>query len=210
MKACGIQSLGQEDAVFPEEAVSGLGIDSYTLKDIEDAIRTPLRDYRDQFDGALLKSDVLEIDDLQIGDELYGTVRNVVAFGAFVDIGLHSDGLVHITRMSRQRVEDPSTILSVGDVIKVWVVEIDKEKERVGLEPPFSRGAHSAGRPRGRIETEVRAEVRTEDPEKGITAAAALAAMAETAIGRAIMTRDLPAWQMPTQSFWRNSERNTR
>ena len=133
MKACGIQSLGQEDAVFPEEAVSNLGIDSYTLKDIEDAIRTPLRDYRDQFDGALLKSDVLEIDDLQIGDELYGTVRNVVAFGAFVDIGLHSDGLVHITRMSRQRVEDPSTILSVGDVIKVWVVEIDKEKERVGL-----------------------------------------------------------------------------
>ena len=113
--------------------MSGLGIDSYTLKDIEDAIRTPLRDYRDQFDGALLKSDVLEIDDLQIGDELYGTVRNVVAFGAFVDIGLHSDGLVHITRMSLQRVEDPSTILSVGDVIKVWVVEIDKEKERVGL-----------------------------------------------------------------------------
>lgn len=133
MKACGIEGLGQEDAVFPEEAVSSLGIDSYTLKDIEDAIRTPLRDYRDQFDGALLKSDVLEIDDLQIGDELYGTVRNVVAFGAFVDIGLHSDGLVHITRMSRQRVDDPSTILSVGDVIKVWVVEIDKEKERVGL-----------------------------------------------------------------------------
>ena len=133
MKACGIERLGQEDAVFPEEAVSGLGIDSYTLKDIEDAIRTPLRDYRDQFDGVLLKSDALEIDDLQIGDELYGTVRNVVAFGAFVDIGLHSDGLVHITRMSRQRVDDPSTILSVGDVIKVWVVEIDKEKERVGL-----------------------------------------------------------------------------
>ncbi|MCR5229869.1 MAG: RNA-binding transcriptional accessory protein [Solobacterium sp.] len=133
MEACGITKLGTPDAQFPEEKVKDLGIDAYTLKDIEDAIRMPLRDYRDQFEGALLRSDVLDISDLHVGDQLDGTVRNVVDFGAFVDIGLHEDGLVHISHMSMQRVTHPSEVVSVGDIVKVWVYGIDPDKGRVQL-----------------------------------------------------------------------------
>ena len=133
MNACGITKLGEAEAVFPEEKIKDLGIDSYTLKDIEDAIRQPLRDYRDQFEGALLRSDVLEIKDLHIGDKLSGTVRNVVDFGAFVDIGLHEDGLVHTSRMSMRRNVVPTDVVSVGDIVDVWVYEIDEARGRVAL-----------------------------------------------------------------------------
>ncbi len=133
MEACGIEKLGVADATFDEEALKDLGIDSYTLKDIEDAIRQPLRDYRDQFEGAILKSDVLELSDLHVGDQLAGTVRNVVDFGAFVDIGLHSDGLVHISHMSMKRLKHPSELLAVGDIVKVYVLEIDEARERIQL-----------------------------------------------------------------------------
>ena len=133
MKACGITKLGEKDAEFPIDKTKDLGIDSYTLADIEDAIKQPLRDYRDQFDGALLKSDVLEISDLHKGDQLSGTVRNVVDFGAFVDIGLHQDGLAHISHMSMNRVSHPSEIVSVGDIITVWVYDIDEARGRVQL-----------------------------------------------------------------------------
>lgn len=133
MKACGITRLGEEAAQFPEDKVKDLGIGEYTLKDIEDAIRQPLRDYRDQFEGALLRSDILDIKDLSIGDKLSGTVRNVVDFGAFVDVGLHEDGLVLPSRMSMERVTDPSLMVSVGDVVDVWVAEIDAERNRVAL-----------------------------------------------------------------------------
>ena len=133
MKACGITALGEADAQFPEDKVKDLGIGEYTLKDIEDAIRQPLRDYRDQFEGALLRSDILDIKDLHIGDKLSGTVRNVVDFGAFVDVGLHEDGLVLPSRMSKDRVTDPSAMVSVGDIVDVWVAEIDVERNRVAL-----------------------------------------------------------------------------
>ena len=133
MKACGITTLGEKDAEFPEEKTKDLGIDSYTLNDIEEAIRQPLRDYRDQFDGALLKSDVLEISDLHKGDQLSGTVRNVVDFGAFIDIGLHQDGLAHISHMSMNRISHPSEVVSVGDIVNVWVYEIEEERGRVQL-----------------------------------------------------------------------------
>lgn len=133
MKACGITKLGEQDAEFPTEKTKDLGIDSYTLNDIEDAIRQPLRDYRDQFDGALLKSDVLEISDLHKGDQLSGTVRNVVDFGAFIDIGLHQDGLAHISHMSMNRISHPSEVVSVGDIVNVWVYEIEEERGRVQL-----------------------------------------------------------------------------
>ena len=133
MKACGITKLGEKDAEFPADKTKDLGIDSYTLADIEDAIKQPLRDYRDQFDGALLKIDVLEISDLHKGDQLSGTVRNVVDFGAFVDIGLHQDGLAHISHMSMNRVSHPSEIVSVGDIITVWVYDIDESRGRVQL-----------------------------------------------------------------------------
>ena len=133
MQASGITQLGTADAVFNDEKIVALGIDAYTLQDIKDAIRQPLRDYRDQFEGALLKSDVLEIKDLHIGDQLSGTVRNVVDFGAFVDIGLHADGLVHITRMSMNRISHPSEVVAVGDIVQVYVIGVDEVKEKVQL-----------------------------------------------------------------------------
>ena len=133
MKACSITALGAPEIEFPEEKIKDLGVDSYTLKDIEDAIKQPLRDYRDQFDGALLKSDVLDITDLHQGDQLSGTVRNVVDFGAFVDIGLHEDGLVHVSHMSMNRIKHPSEVVSVGDIVTVWVFAIDEARGRVQL-----------------------------------------------------------------------------
>ncbi|MGM9940816.1 MAG: Tex family protein [Bulleidia sp.] len=133
MKACGIEKLGEADAVFPQEKVKDLGIDSYTLHDIEDAIRQPLRDYRDQYDTALLKSDVLELSDLHKGDQLSGTVRNVVDFGAFIDIGLHDDGLAHISHMSMKRISHPSEVVSVGDIVNCYVYEVDETKGKVQL-----------------------------------------------------------------------------
>ena len=133
MQACGITKLGEADISFPKEKTAELGIDEYTLMDIEEAIRQPLRDYREQFDGALLKSDVLNISDLHVGDQLSGTVRNVVDFGAFVDIGLHEDGLVHLSHMSMKRISHPSECVAVNDIVKVWVYQIDEARNRVQL-----------------------------------------------------------------------------
>ena len=110
-----------------------LEADSYTVKDILDSIAAPLRDYRDQYAQPMLRSDVLELSDLHIGQQLEGVVRNVVDFGAFVDIGLHEDGLVHISKMSKQRVSHPSELVAVGDIVKVWVYNIDEEKQKVQL-----------------------------------------------------------------------------
>ena len=107
--------------------------DEYTLQDIKDELLHPGQDYRDALDDVLLKSDVLSIKDLKIGMELQGTVRNVTSFGAFVDIGLHDDGLVHISKMSHQFVSNPSDIVSVGDIVTVYVCGIDLEKEKVQL-----------------------------------------------------------------------------
>ncbi len=133
MEVSNINSLGDANIVFNDEKIAELNIDEYTLNDIKECIKQPLRDYREQFDGAILKSDVLELKDLKVGDELSGTVRNVVDFGAFVDIGLHDDGLVHISRMSTKRVNHPSEIVSVSDIVKVYVYEVDEAKQRVQL-----------------------------------------------------------------------------
>lgn len=111
-----------------------LNVDSYTLDDIIDQLKEPLRDYRQQYDGPILRDDVLEISDLHIGDRLQGTVRNVVDFGAFVDVGLHEDGLIHKSRMGAGRNPQPQQILSVGDIVEVEVYGIDLEKEKVQLE----------------------------------------------------------------------------
>ena len=132
MEVSGISKLGDPNITFNEEKIKELGIDEYTLKDIKDCIKAPLRDYRDQFDGAILKSNVLELKDLNKGDELSGTVRNVVDFGAFVDIGVHHDGLVHISQFGRF-LKHPSQAVSVGDVVTVWVLSVDVKKERIGL-----------------------------------------------------------------------------
>lgn len=133
MELSNITKLGDNNASFNDEKIKELEVDEFTLNDIKEAIKTPLRDYREQFAGAILKSNILDIKDLKVGDELSGTVRNVVNFGAFVDIGLHEDGLVHISRMSLKRVENPLDIVSVNDIVKVYVYEIDETKGRVQL-----------------------------------------------------------------------------
>lgn len=107
--------------------------DDYTIRDICEAIMQPLRDYRENSAGPILKKDVLTMEDLHVGDQLEGVVRNVVDFGAFVDIGLHEDGLVHISKMAHHRVNHPSEIVSVGDIVTVWVYHIDEEKGKVQL-----------------------------------------------------------------------------
>ena len=133
MKVSNIEKLGDPDISFDDEKIKELNIDEYTLNDIKECIKAPLRDYREQFDGAILKSNILELKDLKKGDELSGTVRNVVDFGAFVDIGLHDDGLVHISRMSMKRINHPSEVVSVSDIVKVYVYDVDEEKQRVQL-----------------------------------------------------------------------------
>ncbi|MFE8698844.1 Tex family protein [Cytobacillus sp. FJAT-53684] len=110
-----------------------LGMGELTLKDIIDALVRPERDPRDDLPKPLLKKDVLQLDDLTAGMELQGTVRNVVDFGAFVDIGVKQDGLVHISKLSRKFVKHPLDIVSVGDVVTVWVDSVDKNKGRVSL-----------------------------------------------------------------------------
>ena len=107
--------------------------DVYTVSDIIKNLSEPLRDYRDDYTGPILKSDKLDINNLSIGEKLQGVVRNVVDFGAFVDIGLHDDGLVHKSKISKQRNISPYDYLEVGDIIDVYVIEIDKERNRVSL-----------------------------------------------------------------------------
>ena len=110
-----------------------LDIDMYTLNDIIDCLKSPNRDYRDSYEMPLLKSDILTIDNLKINMELEGTVRNVVDFGAFIDIGLHNDALVHISKITNKYIKHPSEVLSVGDIVKCYVIDINKEKEKVSL-----------------------------------------------------------------------------
>lgn len=110
-----------------------LGIGEPTLQDIVDSLLRPGRDPRDELPKPLLMKDVLSIEDLKLGMELQGTVRNVVDFGAFVDIGLKNDGLVHISKMSNKFVKHPLDVVSVGQIVTVWVTEVDVKKGRVGL-----------------------------------------------------------------------------
>lgn len=110
-----------------------LGIGEPTLADIVESLLRPGRDPRDELPKPLLRSDVLQLSDLGVGMKLQGTVRNVVDFGAFVDIGLKNDGLVHISRLKKGFVKHPLEVVAVGDIVDVWVVEIDEKRQRVGL-----------------------------------------------------------------------------
>lgn len=107
--------------------------DEYTITDIIKELLNPGLDPRDELEAPILKSDVLHLEDLRIGMELEGTVRNVASFGAFVDIGLHDDGLIHISKMSKSFVKNPNDILNVGDIVKCYVDGIDLEKQKVQL-----------------------------------------------------------------------------
>lgn len=110
-----------------------IGIDAYTLNDILDAFVTPLRDIRDNYPGLKLRSDIMHFEDIKIGDELDGIVRNVVDFGAFVDCGVKYDGLIHISKMSTQKINHPSDLLNVGDEVHTYVIDIDYQKHKLGL-----------------------------------------------------------------------------
>ena len=121
------------DNINIEEYSKNNNIDIYTLEDIIKCLKQPNRDYRDDYPTPLLKSDILTIDNLTLGMKLEGTVRNVVDFGAFIDIGLHSDGLVHISKITNKYIKHPSEVLSVGDIVSCYVIDIKKDTEKVSL-----------------------------------------------------------------------------
>ena len=134
LKDVGTDNLIQRlNEVNIEDYVSKLNTDIYTLEDVVSSLKKPNRDPRDEMPQPILKSDVLNIDDLKLGMKLQGTVRNVVDFGAFIDIGLHNDGLVHISKISKDYIKHPSDVLSVGDIVDCYVEEIFKDKEKVSL-----------------------------------------------------------------------------
>lgn len=110
-----------------------LGVGEYTLKDILEELEKPGRDPRTQAAAPILRSDVLEIKDLKPGMELKGTVRNIVDFGAFVDIGVHQDGLVHISQLADRFVKHPLDVVKVGDIVDVRVLDVDVKREKISL-----------------------------------------------------------------------------
>ena len=122
IKAYGEEKMAQE---------CGVGVP--TLRDVVAELLKPGRDPRDELPAPILRTDVLEIKDLKPGMELKGTVRNVIDFGAFVDIGVHQDGLVHISQICDRFIRHPSEVLSVGDVVTVWVKDVDEAKKRISL-----------------------------------------------------------------------------
>lgn len=131
--------IGRQEIV---EKLEGLDVDALslewevgkvTLKDIVDALKKPFRDPRDEFPQPLLKSDILKMEDLMPGMEVQGTVRNVVDFGAFVDIGVKQDGLVHISKLKKGFVKHPLDVVAVGDIVTVWVDQVEKQKGRIAL-----------------------------------------------------------------------------
>ena len=116
-----------------KELSTKLESDTFTIEDIIKELSTPGLDPRDSLEAPILKSDILELKDLKVGIKLQGTVRNVTSFGAFVDIGLHDDGLVHISKMAKTFVKDPKEVVNVGDIVTVYVCDVDKDKQKVAL-----------------------------------------------------------------------------
>ena len=124
---------GKLDNINVEFEANKLEVGKPTLKDIIEELKKPGRDPRDEMPKPILRQDVLKFEDLKEGMILPGTVRNVIDFGAFVDIGVKYDGLVHISEMSDKYIKNPSELVSVGDIVKVKVIKIDMERHKVGL-----------------------------------------------------------------------------
>jgi uncharacterized protein len=122
-----IEEIGEEKAA----ALCGVGVP--TLRDLAAELGKPGRDPRDELPPPMLRTDVMELKDLRPGMELLGTVRNVIDFGVFVDIGVHQDGLVHISQLCGRFIRHPSEVVSVGEVVTVWVLETDEKKKRISL-----------------------------------------------------------------------------
>ena len=121
------------DTIDFNKTCEQLSVDKYTLEDIIKSLKQPNRDYRDDFDKPLLKSDILHIEDLTVGMQLQGTVRNVVDFGVFIDIGLKNDGLAHISKLTKEYIKHPLDILNIGDIVDCYVESINLEKNKVSL-----------------------------------------------------------------------------
>lgn len=142
LKKGGIPGILEKARAYGLEKLAGeTGLGLPTLQDILAELQKPGRDPRDDLPQPILRTDVLDIKDLKPGMELMGTVRNVIDFGAFVDIGVHQDGLVHISRMANRFIKHPSEAAKVGDRVKVWVVEVDEKKKRIALTmiPPVQK-----------------------------------------------------------------------
>ena len=134
VKNGGVPGIGMKSAEYGMEKLADqVGVGLPTLRDIIAELQKPGRDPRDELPKPVLRTDVLDIKDLKPGMELTGTVRNVIDFGAFVDIGVHQDGLVQISRMADHFIKHPSEVVKVGDVVKVWVVSVDEKKKRIAL-----------------------------------------------------------------------------
>ena len=134
LKRGGLPEIPLKAKAYGEEKLAQeIGVGLPTLRDMIAELQKPGRDPRDELPKPVLRTDVLDIKDLAPGMELTGTVRNVIDFGAFVDIGVHQDGLVHISRMADRFIRHPSEVVKVGDVVKVWVVEVDEKKKRIAL-----------------------------------------------------------------------------
>lgn len=143
LRASGLKEAG----VTEQSLAETLGIGLYTLRDILTELEKPGRDPRDEVQKPILRSDVLSMEDLTPGMKLKGTVRNIVDFGAFVDIGVHEDGLVHISEMSDHFISHPLEVVKVGDIVTVWVLSVDLKKQRIALtmkNPDQKNSAHSA------------------------------------------------------------------
>ena len=135
----GIKDLGSDrltkslSSINIDNLSKELGVDKFTLEDIIKALEKPNRDYRDDFEKPILKSNILKLEDLTVGMELSGTVRNVVDFGAFIDIGLHEDGLAHISKLTDKYIKHPMEVVSVGDIVTCYVDKISLDKGKVSL-----------------------------------------------------------------------------
>ena len=125
-----IEELGK---INEQELEDTLKVDKYTLEDVIKALKLPSRDPRDDFEKPLLKSDILKLEDLKVGMKLQGTVRNVVDFGVFIDIGLKNDGLAHISKLTTRYIKHPLEVVSVGDIVDCYVEEIKIDKKKVAL-----------------------------------------------------------------------------
>ncbi len=134
LKRGGLPEIPLKAKAYGEEKLAGeIGVGLPTLRDMIAELQKPGRDPRDELPKPVLRTDVLDMKDLTPGMELTGTVRNVIDFGAFVDIGVHQDGLVHISRMADRFIRSPGEVVKVGDVVKVWVVSVDEKKKRIAL-----------------------------------------------------------------------------
>jgi len=134
VKARKIGDLRQKIKSYGEDkAAKETDLDKATLLDVVTELMKPGRDIRDGLPAPMLRTDVMGIADLKVGMELTGTVRNVVDFGAFIDIGVHQDGLVHISEITDRYIKHPSEVLKVGQIVKVWVKDVDVKKNRIGL-----------------------------------------------------------------------------